>query len=91
MNFSLSDIEHAIETGLNYAKQLAPLAGLIGGPAGAAIGTTVGSIADMASQLLAAVENDAAIIASGDLTRIRALEHEVQTENAALIKQIAAS
>lgn len=87
---NLADIEAALETGLSYVQKLAPLAAL-GGPAAAAIGGTVATIAETASTVLAQVEGDAAIIASGDLTRIRELEKALQADNDALAAQIDAS
>ncbi|HEY5411106.1 MAG TPA: hypothetical protein VIJ94_10315 [Caulobacteraceae bacterium] len=90
MGLNLQQIESALETGLKYVQEIAPLAAL-GGPAAAAIGATVAQVAGMATEVLTAVENDAAIIASGDLTKIRALEASLQAENKQLAAQIAAS
>ena len=91
MQITLSEIEAALEQGLGYVQALAPLAGSLGGPAGIAIGNAVSQAAGVASAILTQVEGDATIIASGDLTKIRALEVSLQAENAALIAQVAAS
>lgn len=88
--FKLTEIEEAVAQGLNLVAKLAPLAAL-GGPAAAAIGATVGSVATTASELLAAVEGDAEIIASGDLTKIREMVAVIQAENKQLVGRMAAS
>lgn len=81
---TLAEAEAALETGLAYIQALAPLAGSLSGPTGAAIARTVTEVASTASAVLAEVEADAAIIAGGDLTKIRALEADLQTENVQL-------
>lgn len=81
---TLAEAEAALETGLAYIQALAPLAGSLGGPTGAAIARTVTEVASTASAVLAEVEADAAIIAGGDLTKIRSLEADLQTENVQL-------
>lgn len=88
---TLAEIEEALEKGLEYVQALAPIAGALGGPAGVAIGETVAKVAGAASAILTAVENDAVIIASGDPTRIRALQQALQAENDTLAAQIDAS
>lgn len=88
---TLAEIENALTTGLTYVQALAPLAGALGGPAGAAAATIVETIATETANIVGQVEGDAEIIASGDLTRIRALQAELQSQNAALAAQIAAS
>lgn len=90
MGITLAQAESVLATGLAYVQELAPLAALAG-PEGAAIGATVGQIASTASTVLAAVESDAAIIASGDLTKIRALEAQLQAANVTLGAQVDAS
>jgi hypothetical protein len=87
VKFTLADIEAALEKGLELAVKLAPLAGL-GGPAAAAIGTTIGNLAATADEILKSIEGDAAIIASGDLTKIRALQKDLQAQNKALNAEI---
>jgi hypothetical protein len=90
MTITLASVEAALEEGLSFVSKLAPLASL-GGPAAGAIGAVVGQIAATASTLLTAVENDAAIIAGGDLAKIRTLQASLQAQNATLSAQIAAS
>lgn len=87
---TLDQAEAALETALVLTQKLAPLASVFG-PAGAAAGATIASIAQLGATVLAEVSSDATIIASGDLTRIRALQASLQTENAALAQEIAAS
>jgi hypothetical protein len=87
---TLASVEAALEQGLKLVGQLAPLAG-IGGPAAGAIGTLVGELATWASATVTQVTSDAAIIGSGDVTKITALEQQLQAANAALNAQIAAS
>lgn len=88
---NLSDVEAALQQGLQYIQALAPLAGSLGGPAGVAIGETVSKVAGTAATILAAVEADGTIIASGDPTRIRALQQAIQAENDTLAAQVDAS
>ena len=90
MDINLGQIENALEKGLELVQQLAPLAAL-GGPAAAAIGTTVSSVAATAQAVVQAVEADATIIASGDTARIKALQTQLQAENDALDSQLDAS
>lgn len=87
---NITDIESALETGLLLTAKLAPF-GALAGPAGAAVGDTVAQIAALGATLLQAVSDDAAVIGSGDLTRIRALQAKLQAANADLAAQIAAS
>lgn len=88
---TLAEIEAALEKGLEFIQQLAPLAGSLGGPAGVAIGNTVSTVAGAASDILLQVEGDAVIIAGGDLTKIRALQAQLQAANAGLAGQVDAS
>jgi multidrug efflux pump subunit AcrA (membrane-fusion protein) len=90
LKFDLASIEEALEKGLEYVQALAPLAGVFG-PAAGAIGQTVSTIAAGAKAVLDEIEADVEVIASGDLDRIRALQAQLQAENAALGAQIAAS
>jgi hypothetical protein len=82
----LASIEAGLETGLEWVKELAPLAAL-GGPAAAAIGATVSQVAGMAETVVEQVSGDAAIIAGGDVTKITALRDQLQAENATLTAQ----
>lgn len=88
---TLDDIEAFMAKGLDYVQALAPLAGALAGPAGIAIGETISKVAATASAVLTAVEADASIIASGDPTRIRDLQAQIQAENDTLAGQIDAS
>lgn len=88
---NLSDIEAGLEKGLDFVKTWAPIASTLGGPAAAAIGTAIGQVAGLAEQVIPAIENDVTIIGSGDLTKIKALQAQLQQENASLAAQIAAS
>lgn len=90
MGLSLQQIETALETGLDYVTKLAPLAAL-GGPAAAAIGNIVATIASEGETILSEVSGDASIIAGGDLTKITALQAQLQQQNAQLAQQIAGS
>jgi hypothetical protein len=87
---TLADIEKYLDQGLKLVQQVAPLAAL-GGPAAGAWGAVVANVAGTADGLLVAVESDAAIIATGDVTKIKALQAQLQAENAKLAAQIAAS
>lgn len=91
MTVTLQEIETALATGLSYVQALAPLAGSLAGPAGAAIGETVAKVAGTAETILTQVESDAAILATGDITKIRALEQSIQAENTQLLAQAAAT
>lgn len=88
---TLAEAEAALETGLSYVQALAPLAGALGGPAGVAIGQTVSQVAATAYAILEQVQTDAAIIAGGDLAKIRELEAQLQAENMQLGERIDAS
>ncbi len=87
---TLAQVEAALTQGLTLISQLAPLAAL-GGPAAGAIGVTVGAIAGAAAKIVTQVENDATIIAGGDLTQIKALQAQIQAQNDQLATQIDAS
>lgn len=84
--FTLQGFESVLEDGLALTQKLAPLAAL-GGPAAGAIG----QLAGLAGKVLPQIEADAAILGSGDLTKIKALQTQLQAENAALAAQIDAS
>lgn len=88
MTITIQQIEDALSEGLSLVSKLAPLAAL-GGPVAASIGAVVGQIASTGAAVLSAVENDATIIGSGDLTKIRALQAQLQTANAGLAAQVA--
>jgi hypothetical protein len=90
MSMTLAQAEVLLEEGLAFVSKIAPLAAL-GGPAAGAIGLVVGNIAAMGATLLAQVSSDAAIIASGDLSKITALQNQLQAANSTLAAQIAAS
>jgi hypothetical protein len=90
MAITLGQVEAALEQALTLVSELAPLAAL-GGPAAGAIGAVVGKIAETADTLVTAVGNDASIIAGGDITKITALQAQLQAQNATLAAQIAAS
>ena len=87
---TLAQVESALEVGLSLVSKLAPLAAL-GGPAAGAIGLVVGNVASMADALITQVTSDAGIIAGGDLSKIQALQVQLQAQNTALAAQIAAS
>lgn len=87
---TLAEIEAAIETALATAEKLAPL-GAVFGPVGAAAGAAIAGLAALGEKLLAEIAPEAEIIASGDLTRIRALQASLQAQNAVLAGQVAAS
>lgn len=88
--FTLQGFESVLEDGLALTQKLAPLAAL-GGPAAGAIGGVIGQLAGLAGKVLPQIEADAAILGSGDLTKIKALQTQLQAENAALAAQIDAS
>jgi hypothetical protein len=90
MALDLTGFEAILEKGLEIAQEAAPFAAL-GGPAAAAIGETIGSLAGLAEKVLPQLEADATIIASGDTTKIKALQAQLQAENASFAQQIAAS
>lgn len=90
MSITLEGVESALEAGLALVGKLAPLASL-GGPTAGAIGSLVGELATWADATVQQVTNDAAIIGSGDVTKIQALQAQLQAQNAALNAQIAAS
>ena len=90
MTITLANAEAILEEGLAFVTKVAPLASLAG-PEGAAIGAIVGQIASLADNLLAEVSSDAAIIQTGDLSKITALQQSLQSANATLAAQIAAS
>lgn len=83
---TLAQIEAGAQAALNLAAAFAPLASLAG-PTGAAVGSAVVVAADAVNSVIAQVEGDAAIIAGGDLTAIKAL----QTQLAAQRHQFVAS
>lgn len=87
---TLLQIETSLEAGLLFVQKVAPLAAL-GGPAAAAIGATVAQVAGIAATILPQIETDADIIGSGDVTRIRQLQAQLEAENAALNAKVAAS
>lgn len=87
---TLTQIETALEDGLAFVQKFAPLAAL-GGPAAGAIGNAIGEIAGAAAAILPQVQGDAAIIGSGDVAKITALQGQLQAANASLAAQIAAS
>lgn len=87
---TLAEVEAALEQGLTFVQLLSPIAAL-GGPAAGSVGTIVGNIAGLAATLLPQIENDATIIASGDTTKIKALQVQLQAQNAILAAQIDAS
>jgi hypothetical protein len=90
MAVTLAEAETVLEEALSLAAKLAPLAGL-GGPVPGAIGLVVGNLASMGATLIAQITSDASIIGSGDLTRINALQAQLQAQNTTLAAQIAAS
>lgn len=87
---NLTDIEDFLDRGLKIVQQASSLAS-IGGPTAGAWGAVVGHVAGVADSLLLGVEGDAAIIGSGDLTKIRALQQSLQAENAQLAAKVDAS
>jgi hypothetical protein len=86
----LPALESFAEQALALVAKAAPLA-TIGGPEAGAIGGMVGQVAETLDLLITNASGDAAIIAGGDLTKIRALQAQLQAENAELASQIAAS
>lgn len=86
----ISQIEDFLDRGLKIVEQVAPLASL-GGPAAGAWGQVVANVAGTADNLLSGIEADATIIASGDTTKIKALQQSLQAENAKLNAQVLAS
>lgn len=86
----LPALESFAEQALALVAKAAPLAS-IGGPEAGAIGLLVGQAASTLDLLVTNASGDAAIIASGDLTKIRALQAELQIQNAELASQIVAS
>lgn len=83
----ITEIEDFLDKGLKIVQQVAPLASL-GGPAAGAWGQVVANVAGTADGLLSGVEADATIIASGDTTKIKALQAQLQAENAALNQKV---
>jgi hypothetical protein len=90
MTITLTEVEAVAEQGLALVSQLAPLAAL-GGPAAGAIGVLVGQVASTVDTLVTQVSGDAAIIATGNLANIQALQAKLQAANETLAAQIAAS
>jgi hypothetical protein len=90
MTITISQVESALESALSLVAEFAPLAAL-GGPAAGAIGTLVGNLAGAAEAIVTQVTSDEAIIASGDVTTITALQSQLEAQNAALQAQIAGS
>lgn len=90
MGISLADLENALETGLELASKLAPLAS-VGGPAAGAAGSLLGALAGWAATAVQEATSDEAIIAGGDVTKITALRDQLQAQNASLTAQIEAS
>lgn len=90
MTITLAQVESAAEEALSLVSQFAPLAAL-GGPAAGAIGVLVGQAASTVDALVTQISGDAAIIGSGNLTAITALQAQLQAQNAALAAQVAAS
>lgn len=90
MAFDLAKAEKALSTGLILVQDLAPLAAL-GGPSAGAIGATVAQVAGLANALVTEAESDATVLASGDLTQIKALQAQLQDQDAALASQVDAS
>ena len=88
---TLAEIESILEDGLSLAQKLAPIVGPAFGPAGAAAGALIGQLAGFADTVVPQIQNDATIIASGDPTKLLALQAQLQAENAALNAQVAAS
>lgn len=88
---NLAQIESFLDQGLQFVQKAAPLIGQFTGPAGAAIAETVATVAGTADVMLKEVEADAAVIASGDVARIKELQTRLQAENAQLAAQIAAT
>lgn len=87
MGLSLTDIENALETGLEFVQKAAPLAA-IGGPQAGAIGELIAKVAGTADSVIQGVAADATIIAGGDLTKIRSLQQQLHAENAKLAGQV---
>lgn len=85
MNFA--DIVSALQMGVAYAEQLAPLAGLAG-PQGAAIGKIVGSVAQLAEAALAHAQDAANLVSANDLATVRALQARIQAANDLLGAQV---
>ena len=87
---TLEGVEAAVNLGLNLVTELAPLAD-VGGPTAAAAGVLAANIASGLETVISAAENDATIIAGGDITKIKALQAQLQAANAAMQPQLDAS
>ena len=90
MAITLAQIESAGEEALSLASEFAPLAEL-GGPAAGAIGILIGQAATTLDTIVTQASGDAAIIGSGNLTAVTALQTKLQAANAQLAAQIASS
>lgn len=84
---TLAQIEAGVQAALNLAAAFAPLAALAG-PSGAAVGSAVVMAADAVNTVIAQVEGDASIIASGDLAQIKALQSQLAAQRHAFVSTL---
>jgi len=80
----------ALQTGLGFVEQLAPLAAL-GGPQAVAIGTLAAGAAGVAESLLSHAMEAQTVIQSNDLVQIQTITAALQARNNAAAARIAVS
>lgn len=89
MKIDWTAVASAVEKTAAIVEELAPLAAGAG-PEGAAIGAMIAKGAAYVASALDAATQASAIIATGDLAKIRAADAMVRSRNIALAQQIAA-
>jgi hypothetical protein len=87
---NVASIASALQSGLVFVQSLTPLAAL-GGPVGVSVGAIVSEVDTFAQGVLGEIQNAGSTLSTDDVATLTAAIASLQSANAILAAQVAAS